>query len=402
MKALNIALIVLTAAVASGAALLGWCAWRSANGGVIFPNVCACGINFGGLTPEEAAERLAESDFAAYNGKAVVVDFPSGFRLEVAASAVGLEADCAKAARELYAFGRHADPVRRTLAYLSCLFKKRELFGLPQFHLDEAALRALIARAADCVNVEARPGSYIVEKDRVKYTRGETGLRADEAALFGLITDAFRRRSYTPLKYEPQTTHPAELSAEELFALVHKEPADASFDESFNIIPESCGVTFDVEAAGAALRGADYGQTVEIPLQRLEPKVRSADLEALLYRDRLASVTTQLTGNEVRSRNIQLAAAQIDGHITPSRQGIFIQRCRGRAHGGQGLRRRDGLFLRRAGPAGGRRHLPAFLHAVLLLPSGQPRHSFQDRPHLLPDLRALRHGRHSKLGRPGL
>ncbi len=315
MKALNIALIVLTVAVASGAALLARCAWSSANGGVIFPNVSACGINFGGMTVEEAAERLAESDFAAYNGKSVAVDFPSGFRLEVKAADVGLEADCVKAARELYAFGRYEDPVRRTLAYLRCLFKRHELFSLPRFHLDEAALRALIARAAACVNVEARRSSYVVEEDRVKYTRGKTGLRADEAALFGLITGAFRSRSYVPLKYEPQTTYPDELSADELFALVHKEPADAAFDASFNVMPESRGVTFDLEAARAALEGADYGQTVEIPLKTLEPKVCSGDLEALLYRDRLASVTTQLTDNEVRSRNIQLAAAQIDGYI---------------------------------------------------------------------------------------
>ncbi len=59
---------------------------------------------------------------------------------------------------------------------------------------------------------------------------------------------------------------PEPLDADKLYTLIHKEPVDARYDDSFNVIPEIKGVTFDKEAAKKALSGALYGKTIVIPL----------------------------------------------------------------------------------------------------------------------------------------
>jgi hypothetical protein len=80
------------------------------------------------MTVEDAAERLTKSEFASYNGKAVTLEFSTGYKLSITAKEAGLEADCVAAAERLYSFGRHDELVQGTLSYLRCLFKAYEVF----------------------------------------------------------------------------------------------------------------------------------------------------------------------------------------------------------------------------------------------------------------------------------
>lgn len=312
---LTTVLLVITGIVTAFAALLIWCRVNASVSDKIYPNVSACGINFGGMSAEEAAQKLLNSEYGAYNGKAVTIDFTTGYKLTISAEEAGLEADCPAAAERLYNFGRHDDMVKRTLSYLRCLFRPYEVFTLPEFHVDEENLRTLISKAADSVNIPVVQSVLFVDEAEIRYTRGKTGLLVDEAAVFGMVTEAFRNRDYKPRVYSPQVLQPDGVNTDEVYSLVSKEPVNASFDASFNILPEANGITFDLNSARSIFEKADYGQTVAVPLQMLKPDVFTDDLKALLYRDRLATVTTQLTNNETRSKNIQLAAGMIDGFI---------------------------------------------------------------------------------------
>jgi hypothetical protein len=190
----------------------------------------------------------------------------------------------------------------------------------------------------------------------------------DEAAVFGLIEDVSEAATTRPYGIAP-VLEPDGADVEELYGLVHREPVNASFDSSFNVLPESDGVTFDLEAARTVFEGADYGQTVSVPLRYIKPDVYADELKALLFRDRLASVTTRLTNNEVRSKNIELAAARSTAIYCCRARPSHTTTPSGSAPSKRATER-DGVFLWRARAAGGRRDLPAFLRALLLLPSG--------------------------------
>ncbi len=311
-------LLAVTVIVIAGAGLIIWCGWQAAKGLTIFPNVSACGINFGGKTKAEAEAILNKSSYAAYNSKAVSVDFvldDSPFTLVISSAQAGLETDVSAAAERLFAYGRDEDMFKSTLNYLRCLFRVNEVFTLPAFQIDEEAVRSLIKAAALKINSAVVDNVVFTDAMELRCTRGKPGRSVDEAEVFKLIKTAFEKRDFTGQSYTPLVLEPEPLDADKLYTLIHKEPVDARYDDSFNVIPEIKGVTFDKEAARKALSGALYGKTIVIPLITLEPSVLSKDLQSLLYRDRLATVTTPLTNNETRSMNIQLAAKAIDGDI---------------------------------------------------------------------------------------
>lgn len=299
-------------------ALIIWCGWQANKGNTIFPNVSACGINFGGMTIEEAEAALNKSEYSAYNGKSVSVELASEtspYTLNISSLQAGLETDITAAVQRLYDFGREADTVKSTVNYLRCLFKVNKLFTIPPFSMDAEVVRTLIKQAALKVNTAVVDNVIFSDEKELHCTRGRPGLSVNETAVFMLVETAFKNKNFITQKYIPDVIEPEPLDVEKLYSLINKEPVDARFDENFNVIPEAAGITFDKTAAKIIISKLGYGERGTIPLKVLEPSVYSKDLQSLLYRDRLATVTTPLTNNETRSKNIELAAKAIDGYI---------------------------------------------------------------------------------------
>ena len=99
-----------------------------------------------------------------------------------------------------------------------------------------------------------------------------------------------------------------------VYSEVCSEPQDAAFAEDFTVIPEIVGCSFDVTEAEKAWREALPGAQVVIPLSITPAAVTSADLEGILYRDRLCFMTTYYRDStENRKNNIRLAASKLDG-----------------------------------------------------------------------------------------
>ena len=97
---------------------------------------------------------------------------------------------------------------------------------------------------------------------------------------------------------------------------VNVEPQDAHFDEAWNVVPEVVGCSFEVSAAEKLWREARPGTRIEIPLELFEPEVKAADLEGLLYRDRLCFMTTNYWDSDSdRIGNIHLAADCLNGIV---------------------------------------------------------------------------------------
>lgn len=314
--------------VSTGGAFFGWflaalalaalglalfCGLTAGNRTRALPRLRACGTAVGGMTLPELRAALAAAGYGAYNGGQVTVTFPDGGELPVTAAELGLEADLDQAAAQVLDYGRDRGLLQGAWTCLRCLFSPAEALALPDFAPDEAALRAAAARAAAMQNQPGTPSVLFQGEDVIRWTRGVPGAAVDEAALCGLIREAFRARRFGPLPYTPEPLPPAAADLDGVYRLLHRDPVDASYSADWQVLPEAAGLSFDLAAAKELADRAAYGETVEIPLLRTEPKVFSAELEALLYRDQLATLTTDLTNNETRSRNIELAAQALDG-----------------------------------------------------------------------------------------
>ena len=103
---------------------------------------------------------------------------------------------------------------------------------------------------------------------------------------------------------------------QQFYTDVNVEPQDARFDEQWNVVPEIVGCSFDISEAEKLWREARPGTRIEIPLTLYEPETKAADLEGLLYRDRLCFMTTSYwDSDDDRINNIHLAADKLNGIV---------------------------------------------------------------------------------------
>ena len=97
---------------------------------------------------------------------------------------------------------------------------------------------------------------------------------------------------------------------------LNAEPSPARYDiEQGKVVDGKIGVSLDPQAAAFALDAAAPGETIRLPGDVTYPSLTAEELEAVLFRDELGTVTTRVGGTSVRRNNVKLAGACCDGII---------------------------------------------------------------------------------------
>ena len=330
-----VAVLVILLACVTGFVLAGRSA---ASSGRIYPNVSAGGVDLGGLTVEEAAAKLDAAGGNPYAGKTVTVRFAGvPDELVVTSEEAGLVDTSLSAAERIYEYGRGEGFISDTINYLTCLLRGSTVDSYAVKAIDEAAVRAKVEETARGINTELMQNSLVVEDTRVTIIKGASGILVDTDKVYDLVAEAFASGAET-VDYLPETSDPKEIDLDDIWDMVHREPVNAEFDENFSVIPSEEGVVFDRERAENLLASAKTGDKVYINLYHVKPEITTEDLEATLYRDLLAGKSTVMTNIAVRSKNVELAAAEIDGLVLLpgevfSFNGAVGQRTRDKGYG---------------------------------------------------------------------
>ena len=84
---------------------------------------------------------------------------------------------------------------------------------------------------------------------------------------------------------------------------------------SFEVTEAIYGYGFDLEAAQSIVDSAAFGQTLEIPFEKIQPEVLSESLSSVLFRDVLGTYTASSASDTNRDTNLALACKAIDGIV---------------------------------------------------------------------------------------
>ncbi len=146
-------------------------------------------------------------------------------------------------------------------------------------------------------------------------TKGTPGKSLGEDALIQAIKEAFWSHEKS-IVYVCPVSEPEVLDFEAISMEACILPVDAQFDkETGKIIGGTLGFMFDVEDATDALSNAEYGETVQIPFQWVEPEHTLEELQESLFRDQLATYTTRAGWDSDRNVNLRLACEAINGLV---------------------------------------------------------------------------------------
>lgn len=313
---------------------------RVASLDTIYPNITVNDIEVGGLTVEEAAQKLLDAGADPYQEKSVTVKLPLEKTLTVTAEELGLSSDVTVAAEAAYAYGRDGGLRENWQTYRACRRKTVSMRWETAPALDENALRTLVGAAVDEVNGLVLDSTAEVGEEGVTLIKGMQAEKVDGEALIAQVREAFETETYDDIVVE---LVPAEADGTEdeaflrsVYETIHTEPVNAMYDkETGGTIESVRGVSFDLEAALELWAAAEPGEEVFIPFIFTEADI--TDLSDGLFADLLSSKSTSLSGSSSgRINNIELAAAAMNDTVVNPGETFDYNSCLGQRTAARG------------------------------------------------------------------
>ena len=282
----------------------------------ILPNTYVGGVFVGGMTREEASDALRDAGFDAHAGDSLAISLPAGAGFWVDYLRSGAVLSREDAVELAYAPGHGTN----VFANLWAAVKSRlapTTIEMEEMPLDEDYIRSCMDEGVKALNTNLNRPAYVPDIDNARLTlyKGAGGVELDTEGLYKAIETALRAGE-KGIRFDKLSKGPELPNFEQIYAEVAVEPASAWYSESFEVMPETVGVSFGVEEAVQLWQNANVGEQVIIPLTLTQPDFTAEQLEGLLFRDLLGAQMTYYAGStSERINNIRLAAAKLDGLI---------------------------------------------------------------------------------------
>lgn len=304
----------------------------------IYPNISVNGVDVGGLTVAQAADKLADEGADPYRGASVTVVLPLDHSFTVTAAELGLGSDVTVPAEAAYAYGRSGSAIENLRAYRACQKEPVALAWEVEAQIDEQALHDAVAQAAGEVNKALLGADAEIGDEGITLVKGTNTAKVDAEALIGTVRDAFLRRDFSDIECglvdtaaEGESEASAESMLQTIYDTIYVEPLNAMYDKQTGGATESeQGVSFDMEDALRRWNEASFGEEVYIPFIFTDPEIDADALMERLFSDLLAEKSTSLAGSSSnRITNVTLAAQALDGTVVNPGETFDYNSCLG-------------------------------------------------------------------------
>ena len=301
---------------------------------LILNNITVMDTHLGGMTREEASATLHQMTDSTYSQQDMVLNV-NGTEIRFAPSDTGAMVNVDALVETAYSHGRTGKRADRDAIRAELEVTPFEIQLMDYVTLNTDAIRTILESHKELFQSEYIPSSAEAKGDMpvldaadenfdpeakcqtLVLTIGNPGRNISMDDVFNQIMEAYSRNEFLVVidtTEENQDPEPLDLNA--IFEAFCTEYVDAHMDTTtFEVIPEVYGYTFDLEEAAEKLETTGYGGVIEIPFRLVAPTVNAESLEALLFRDVLATYSTKHTSNKARNNNLELACAAINGKI---------------------------------------------------------------------------------------
>ena len=308
-----IVVCVVAALIFAGATYAGYAITKSP---LTLPNVYIGDIFVGSMDADEIENALDEGKWRSVTRQKLTVQLPANIEIvfKYADSGAVLTVDEAFDAAER--FGHDGSWYSNLVRYVYNVFSATDLVEFYRV-MDNNYINTTVQKGLDEFYAATAESGYVIEEEKsmMYMIKGGGYLRFNEEALNAAINQALIA-GQQELVYDSFDSLPAMPD----FAAIHKElerePVDASYTETFEVIDDVVGCKFDVTQAETIWKNAKYGDSLEIPMDITFPAVTSEELEGRLYRDILGEQTTYYpNSSDNRINNLNQAVKKISGII---------------------------------------------------------------------------------------
>ena len=284
--------------------------------GIILENVHVAGVDVGGMTQAEAINAV-NAKAGSYSATPMIVKVLDAQAVIPPACAGKL--DVRSAVRAAYKFGNTGSQSKRQEEQQIAMTSGYTVDLTPYLSVNEANIRSILADLGSNYNTTLSQSKWEVtgsapnQKLVVKLGVPEYGL--DLNKLYDQVMAAYSKNEFL-VEGNCEMIEPEQINLDDIANKYFVAPVNASFDKkSFDIIEGKDGYGFDIEDAVKLLSASKYGTTVEIPFTKIAPEVTKESLSTMLYRDTLATYTSEYKSNTDRNVNLRLACEAINGKV---------------------------------------------------------------------------------------
>lgn len=300
--------------------------------GLILNNVFVAGVNLGNMTVEQATAAVHAATDNTYTQLNMVVQvLDTTIELSPQYTHASLDVEAAVAAA--YDYGRTGTRAEQKKAQNQANSSGYTVSIIPYLNLNTDYLQAAVDGLGAKYSTTKTDSTYEVVGVRPSMTQDEYDTSVAHQTLviqigtaeYGLntsklyqqILDAYNINLFQVVG-ECSMVAPDALDCATIYSQFCVEPVNAYYDESAaRVVPEEYGYGFLLEDLITAVNNAAYGEEIEIPLTFIQPSITS-EFYAEIYRDELATFTTDLSADPSWNTNVQLACSKLNEQIINS------------------------------------------------------------------------------------
>ncbi len=282
---------------------------------VIWEHVRINGVSVAGLTREQAEEAVEENFKRMYSEAAFDVDLEgSTYSVPVFHA---LDIDPVDAVEDAYRYG-HGQWYTRGYEWIrSELSKMRERDITVDPYVRDATWIADAIAETDIEEYNSMTEStYDIGENALIIHKGNTGAVADLDALEDeILNEMFNGVFYGIVECPTKPAESNSIDFETIAKKVHTDPQGPHMDINHQIVSAIPGYDLDVNKAQQAFENAPSGSDVTVNYDLTESDVTTEEYTSLLFKDKLASYSSQNYSLYGRNNNLAIACGQIDGTI---------------------------------------------------------------------------------------
>ena len=322
--AIFMAIFLVMLAIIGGMVYMEW--QKDPYENVILPNIQIGGVDVGEMTCHDALVAVVDSIGCPLVDNDMVINLGAE-TLTLPAADAKPTVDAQKAVNDAFAYGRDVTREERKQILLELETEGMNIEIRPYLDLDTDYVKYVLTQAAEERNREPIPAGYSLEGEMpalgareydeaapcqtLQLTTGSPGMMLDVESIYAAILDAYSNRSFHV--GVSTSVLPEALDLDAVHEALTIAPVEAVQDpESLEVVPGSCGYTFQLEEARAKLESAPLGQTISIPMEYVMPETLDIIME---YPYRLSTYTTTLYDNANYQKNVSLACEALDGFV---------------------------------------------------------------------------------------
>lgn len=275
----------------------------------IASGVKVAGVDVGGLTKSQAIEAVNNAVGDSYSSTALSVTVLDQ-HLEIEPSVSGVNFDVEAAVDEAFRYGIAENPAKTVDI-------------IPFLNLNDQQIREKISVIAVNFPTSGSDGGYEIVKETeddadkvyLTITVGTDYYTFNEDELYDIIISAYNNHRFEA-SYQVETMNTTDIDLDAIYEEVCVEPVNASWDiQTHEIIEETVGYRFDLDAAKQALEAANSGDVLKFPIEEILPEIDAEDLSGTLFQDVLGTYTAHQSSSSGRATNLRLACEALNGLI---------------------------------------------------------------------------------------